>query len=322
MNPPKERNHSLDALKFVCAFLVVIIHVRSYYREFAKPLDKCAVPIFFMISGYLLYTNLGRDKILKSIKRISKLFLSVLALYAVLFPLLLKCGLTRELKLLDIPVFIFTNEVPFAYHLWYLPAYLYVLGLVLFVEKYNKLNILFPLSVAIILFYLIGSYSLMAVSSFSPPECLTRNFLFEGIPFFSIGMFLNQNETKLKKTTDTKLYIIIIFALLVSIVEWRITSSQGMKIPYYLGTVVLSVAILVLCLKHYTSSQNIIAKLGRNYSLSLYLLHPIVRYPFTYYEKYASETAKSLYYCFSPFIVTCLTILLIILLKKIRLIKT
>ena len=51
------RNKSLDAVKAIAACLVVCIHVRlsGTGRAACKVLARCAVPFFFMVSGYFCY---------------------------------------------------------------------------------------------------------------------------------------------------------------------------------------------------------------------------------------------------------------------------
>ena len=52
-----KRLYNIDSLKFLCAVLVIFLHVRTPYQEYILPLTRCAVPCFFMISGYLIFTN-------------------------------------------------------------------------------------------------------------------------------------------------------------------------------------------------------------------------------------------------------------------------
>ena len=52
-----ERNYSIDILKFICAILVVFLHTDCVYHDYILPLTRCAVPCFFMISGYLLFND-------------------------------------------------------------------------------------------------------------------------------------------------------------------------------------------------------------------------------------------------------------------------
>ena len=57
MTPKNMRNYSIDTLKFICAFLVIFIHTPQpdVYYIAITPISRCAVPIFFMISGYYTF---------------------------------------------------------------------------------------------------------------------------------------------------------------------------------------------------------------------------------------------------------------------------
>ncbi|MBO5427455.1 MAG: acyltransferase family protein [Prevotella sp.] len=48
----KMRNHSIDILRLVCAFLVILLHVGTAYYSYTEPIARSAVPLFFMLSGY------------------------------------------------------------------------------------------------------------------------------------------------------------------------------------------------------------------------------------------------------------------------------
>ena len=48
------RNSTVDILKAICAMLVVLLHVETPLAHYYQPLMRCAVPCFFMISGYML----------------------------------------------------------------------------------------------------------------------------------------------------------------------------------------------------------------------------------------------------------------------------
>ena len=57
---------SLYVLKAICAFLVVIIHFPMKYGYYFYPIVRIAVPCFFMISGYFLYSD-NREKLMSNL---------------------------------------------------------------------------------------------------------------------------------------------------------------------------------------------------------------------------------------------------------------
>lgn len=79
----RKRNEGLDALKFICAFLVICIHepFPGIFGEYVTALSRIAVPIFFMISGYF-YSEIVKDgKCKKWIVKIFKLFVGASIFY-------------------------------------------------------------------------------------------------------------------------------------------------------------------------------------------------------------------------------------------------
>ncbi len=83
--------------------------------------------------------------------------------------------------------FLVLNESPLAGHLWYLGAILYVLVIVLLVDKLNCRKLLYYLTPVLLIADLVfGKYSLLIFHQ-EFPYILVRNFLCVGIPYFCIG---------------------------------------------------------------------------------------------------------------------------------------
>lgn len=74
-----QRNYSIDILKALCAFLVIILHVAWAYTDTFLPLARAAVPVFFMISGYFMYRDsaagVGADRLRRALRRIGMITL-------------------------------------------------------------------------------------------------------------------------------------------------------------------------------------------------------------------------------------------------------
>ena len=86
------RNFSLDVLKCICAILVVFLHSDWKYRDALLPLARCAVPCFFMISGYLLYDREGEitSKVKYSLKKIFRITINATFLFFIYKNLILQ----------------------------------------------------------------------------------------------------------------------------------------------------------------------------------------------------------------------------------------
>lgn len=172
-----ERNNSLDALKTICAFLVICIHVPfpGIVSEIITSLARIAVPIFFMITGY--FYNKTDKKPFKQIKKVIILIILSNLLYFI--PDILKNeNISTVFSLKNILSFIIFNESPFAGHLWYLNALLYVLIIVYFADKLKVRKFLYyaiPILLAIDL--ILGKYSILLFGQ-QFPYIIIRNFLF------------------------------------------------------------------------------------------------------------------------------------------------
>lgn len=181
------RNGSLDVLKWICALLVVFIHCNYPYKEEILPLSDIAVPLFFCISGYLIF---GTKRKWSRVRRIAKILAWSALLYLAkteLFQLLMyNHPFIPSFK--DWGVALLFNDVAFAIHLWYLPAYLYVLVFAFLIDKYGLWHKSFHLIIPLII---VGSLVKRYVCEYCPQEIyLFRNAYFVGIPYFLLGAFI------------------------------------------------------------------------------------------------------------------------------------
>lgn len=188
-----QRNHSIDSLKFLCAILVIFIHTPWIYQDAILPITRCAVPCFFMISGYLLFNKkegIGKERIKRNLRRVFKITLWATIVFIVWKEgINIKSGgyIPSDSELLQ---WLFLNECPFSGHLWYLYAYIYVLLIVGVVDIYRKWNVLLNLIPLLLLSDLaFGKYSMVLFGK-EFPFIYVRNFLFVGLPYFSLGVFL------------------------------------------------------------------------------------------------------------------------------------
>lgn len=71
------RFYNFDTLKIICAIFIVFLHVHTPFQEYILPLTRCAVSCFFIISGFLIYSD---DKLYfeKRLKRGIKRMLGIL----------------------------------------------------------------------------------------------------------------------------------------------------------------------------------------------------------------------------------------------------
>ena len=303
------RNKGLDLLKLLCAFMVILFHAKPIYREWTQGISNCAVPCFFMISGYCLFSDNLSARCLKSAKKTIKILLWSTCFYIPILFYVISTG--RE----ELPTigelffnFILFNDNPASSHLWYLAAYVYVLWIVIFLNNHNKLILLYIILPALWIFDIIGG--IRGINTI-----YLRNFLFIGIPCFTVGMLIK--KYKLEQIFRVKILISIIVLLCVLCnIETRLYESTHQTI----STSLLSIPLLLLFMSTDDSHYKGIMKwFQENDSLYIYIFHPAVLLIMSQVNKLLpSVWQDSIYPYLSPFIVFLLTYLLIHLCYKVR----
>lgn len=306
------RNYSFDTLKLICAIFVIFIHTPQpeIWGNYITPLIRCAVPIFFMISGYFTY---GKKDITHTIhKRIAQLLkiFGVVFIFYFVFSLIANGKDSLEhLSVLFSYNFILLNSVPYSMHLWYISAYIYVLLIILLVERFNLYKWLYFITPILLLTgLLIGKYSEILLDHYFPPN-YTRNFLLTGLPFFTLGMLIKKAK-QLPNIYMSGVLCIIFYIL--GFIEVLYVKNLG---DFYASTIFLSLSIFILFTNIKQVKDNIFSKTGREDSLYIYLLHFIIATAITL----LSNKFSYLPYL-SALVTLLLTFVLIYILRKLKII--
>lgn len=176
--------------------------------------------------------------------------------------------------------FIFLNESPFGVHLWYLGALFYVLLTMNFLytrfPNQVKKILLFITPVLFIFNLIFGNYAGILFQK-RIPYIWTRNWLLTGMPYFSLGIILN-NEKYQRVSQTFCLPFVLIFSV-TTLLEARFIWNQNIVATseHYISTFFLAVTVF-LCFLNYQKSTRFhcIEELGRKHSLKMYVLHPII----------------------------------------------
>ena len=204
----QSRAEQIDALKAVCAFLVVCIHAPfpGKIGEYFTSLTRVAVPIFFMITGFYYMNVVQRGKRLSQIKKVfwlavksNLVFLGWDFIYKIV-----KGKQELQIFFLDafsldsIARFFLYNDNKISSHLWYLSAVLYVLLIIWFIDRLELRKLLFCIVPFLLLGDLVlGKYSLLRFNR-EIPYYYIRNYLFVGVPYFCIGNLIYNFRTKIR----------------------------------------------------------------------------------------------------------------------------
>ncbi len=275
------RNHNIDALKAICALLIVSIHCTYAGKFYLDPLAKIAVPCFFMISGYCIYEGdsgkLGR-RLAKAAGRVAYILVWASLVFCIM-PLYSywRTG-ANEFHFAWSNLWLNTN--PFCGHLWYLQAYLYVLLVAWLLNRAGRIALLPRLAPVLLLCGLaLGSYSCLLAGK-PLASLLTRNFLFIGLPFFSIGMWLRRHATSagLPAWLGSRWMAAAILALLLLSVGEKLLVWNFAHRAYdlYVTTIVLSVLVFCLTVTRGDVGGNWLSAIGQRYSLYIYVYHMLI----------------------------------------------
>ncbi len=253
------------------------------------------MPLFFSISGYLLYYQLNKniefkEFLIKKAKRLLIPFIIFGIFWMIPIKLLVNYPNYENLKFYQIVLKLLTgNDTG---HLWYLPTLFLIFLLVVFIKKYfiKKSDIL------LIIFLFIISY----FSSKFEINNYVKQTLFYSF-YFYLGTLINKYQK-----TNLNIFILIILMIL-NILLFKYFSY--LRIFEY----ILSGLIIILIYKIMPSrSCNIVNLISEN-SYGIYLLHsPLIYLTFTYLKD-----SNPLLVVFINFLVFgILSLLLSILIKK------
>lgn len=324
-----KRLYSIDLLKMLCAILVIFIHVWTPYRKYVLPITRCAVPCFFIISGYLVYSVnklIFEEHLQRSVKNIFKIFIWSTILFAFIkFLLAFKNNDFDFLQLSTLRDFILFNENPFGFHLWYINAYLYTLLIIFFFAKKNKLIYIYRTIPFLLLMDLcLGKYSFMLWNK-EFPYTYTRNFLCVGIPYFSIGMLIKQYKKQILKFNYLYLFTfcgIILFSL-GSMAEYKILVefNKNTVRDHYISSTFLAISLFLFFITLKSNKSTFLSRLGEKYSLYIYIFHPLFIILFVDINKYLPIVWQEFYLYMSPFIILISTIIFSKLLMSIQVLR-
>lgn len=271
---------SLMALKAICAFLVIQLHILSDYKEYAIPICRIAVPIFFMISGYFMFNSSGQitsDKLKRSLLKILKITFWINILYILYWVI----AVIENLQYLGV----FTNPNSliqlilygdtFCFGLWYLTAYIQALLIIWLFSKLRALSVLYwliPIGLFVNLFW--GTYSHLHTDTMFN-GFYNRNVFTIGLPCVAIGMLIRKYQHRLKLSSAV---LIITTLMLLGATYFECFYCIRPYIMHYgdivITTIPLSIAVFLTFLHIEKLGRcKVLNDIGKYHSLNIYLIH-------------------------------------------------
>lgn len=330
----QSRAEQIDALKAVCAFLVVCIHAPfpGKIGEYFTSLTRVAVPIFFMITGFYYMNVVQRGKRLSQIKKVfwlavksNLIFLGWDFIYKIAKGKQeLQIFFIDAFSLDSITRFVLYNDNKISSHLWYLSAVLYVLLIIWFIDRLELRKLLFCIVPFLLLGDLVlGKYSLLLFNR-EIPYYYVRNYLFVGIPYFCIGNLIYNFRTKIKLIKGKWLIYAMGLFSVTTLCERGVLIYLGKNAvrDHYLSTTFLAISIFVYVLnKQYNEIKlervcGVLSRIGKEYSADIYILHPIF---ISIWQVGAGILRlNAIYTLFAPILIYMSTTIFLVIVKKLK----
>jgi len=293
ISPQRQSIDSLYVLKFLAACSIILIHVPTI--KVLLPISRLGVPCFFMISGYFLYDQehfINTEKVKKVLKKIAIITLKIHIIYFIIVTLLNflydgDCRIKWNDWIFDAKVIFYGESTPFYIYnnivFWYLTAYIETLLIFYYFKSKGWVKALdYLIPIGLIANLVLGRYSFLFGGPYN--YVLRSNFLTMGIPFVLLGMKLKGSSflsTYMQNTSNKKILIFTICALLISAVEYFIQSKilhlkQMGDLNVF--TIPAAVGVMMLALKNQKVHPNaqILVWLGKFCSMNIYLYHILI----------------------------------------------
>lgn len=211
---PKKTYYALDIAKFISAFLVICIHTGPLLDInetgnfiLVQIIARIAVPLFFIISGFLFFAKLDDKRewndyrniaaLKHYVLRLGKIYLLWSLLYLPFNYLLVRGDGFHTMTLIRyLRDFCFTGSY---YHLWFLPALMVAVCAVYFLRRFVSLRTTLVISGILYLIGMMGNvypqlveeipYVQTAYQYYTEIFVTTRNGIFFGMLFISLGAY-------------------------------------------------------------------------------------------------------------------------------------
>lgn len=321
-----DKNKILYFWQGIACIMVLQMHV-SFPGKVGEGLiflGKFSVGLFFATSGYFLTKSgwkVEKSALVRKVIKLLKYFIvpfMVYLIYAIIRN-------TIELSWWKLCRFIIFNDTTIAVGvLWYLLASIYCyIAYAVFekIFKENVLKVLFVISaISLIISYVIRIWMVVTSNEqmYYDLAYMFRNWLFFGIPMFTLGLVLRKYEECLKKVTKNKAVVFLIIGFVFEIIEAYVIR---LGVDFYIGSIIVTIAIFILSQRKELKKSNVvfdfITVIGQRYSLFIYLWHILVMYIVTQIFSQMGLNSREIIKWTMPIIVFAVTLILAYLKDKI-----
>lgn len=280
-----KRNYTLDALKFIFALFVILVHFPfpGEVGLICSNIGICGVILFFLISGYSSYNkddDIALKNILRRFKRNGITLLIVVAIYLVytILEKLLYGGFNEFVQELAdpwrFPRLILLCDLSFIKGdpLWFMIALLWSYIILYFLHKYKvKKYAYYLLPVFILSRVFVECY----VNTYGTDWHYTSFFLTSGFPIMLLGNYIHCKKDAFLKAP---LYVTIILTIVTTAMMFVTIHIRAFDYDIaQIFKIWCMVELFILALKLPGKKEiPLLSKLGRKYSAYIYLFHFLI----------------------------------------------
>ena len=284
----RRTNYFLNYLKGLACFGVVFFHVKLPHYVLdgvIQAMFRFAIPLFFMVSGYFCDIS-DRDKLEKKLPGKCRHILKISIIgcvYYFLFQMLIAVFGDSHGSMSDVMdrlrqcfnvnalfEWVVFNQDPFIHIMWFTFALLYcylILWIINHFNCYHKVFLLIPI--------LIGAHMVMGnvltLFGMAASKLYYRNFLFFGLPFLLLGIWIRRNQDKLLGHFSRRICMsCMAMGTVLSVIEWFIFGRQEM----FFGSILFVIGAFLYAIHRPEAKQDsFITIIGDKYSLFVYIVH-------------------------------------------------
>lgn len=267
------RLYTLDVMKAIAAFFVITLHVglfkefNHFYGEIIRLSGRWAVPFFFMVTGFFIGSKGLEDRLGGQALKIGKIFLISSLMY------LPYIYIKHDFSADKISERVMSDTViisGMSFHLWYLSSLMF--GLVTFKLLIQRVSMrtMWAVSAGIVCAY----FAVDLFPDLTQNENWFRHFI--SLPCLFIGYVVSGMDRN--KIQMPVVYTVLTISLigiygLPYLLQGDDTRSIILR-QFPIFVIPFCIALMLIGVKS-QMNNNVIADIGRDYSLLIYTSHPI-----------------------------------------------
>ncbi|SNR86462.1 Surface polysaccharide O-acyltransferase, integral membrane enzyme [Hymenobacter mucosus] len=271
------RNYTIDMLRAIGAFCVIMLHMpySDLSARGVSAMSLCArwaVPFFFLVSGYF-FEKKSKANLDQAFMHVLKNLVAIFALANIVYLFIaLKTEYYTAADIFSVKSLILGDYI----HLWFIGSMIFGYITLWFFLSLKMEKLLPSVAAGTLVFILL--YSPYSVLTGPYVEGHLSRFLLS-IPFLFIGFMYSRFHLEQRFSKWFSVGMMVAGFALQYIESYILFSfrKEGLFAHEFLfGTFLFSMGVFMLSFAIVTPKDTILSRIGRNYSLMIYLYHPLL----------------------------------------------